>query len=269
MRGSSRAAAAAGERSLGEVLGSLDSGQLAEELFAALGSIEGSATLRRALADPSRDGTGKSELVRRLFGGKVTGQTVHVLAALAGQRWADERDFTDSIENLAVVSVVDRADRRGKLQAMEDELFRFERIVAGTPQLRDALTNRQGSAKGKAEMVSRLLEGKATPETIRLAQQAVQSPRGRRLDAVLESYLALAAQRRNQLTAVVTSASSLDEAEMTRLRDALGRIYGRAIQVQSVIDPSVVGGLRVKIGDEVIDGTIARKLEAARRHFGG
>ncbi len=269
MRGSSRAAAAAGDQALGEVLGSLDSGQVAEELFAALGSIEGSATLRRALADPSRDGTGKGDLVRRLFGGKVTGQTVHVLAALAAQRWADERDFTDSIENLAVTAVVDRADRRGKLQALEDELFRFERIVDATPQLRDALTNRQGSPAGKADLVAKLLDGKATPETVRLAQQAVQTPRGRRLEAVLGAYLALAAQRRNQLTAVVTSALPLDEAETGRLQDALGRIYGRTIQVQPVIDPSVVGGLRVKVGDEIIDGTVSRKLEAARRHFGG
>lgn len=269
MRGSSRAAAAAGEKSLGEVLGSLDSGQLAEELFAALASIEGSATLRRALADPSRDGVGKSDLVKRLFGGKVTDQTVHVLATLAGQRWADERDFTDSIENLAVLAVVDRADRRGKIQSLEDEIFRFERIVAGTPDLRDTLTNRQGDAKGKADLVARLLDGKATPETVRLAQQAVQAPRGRRLGSILESYLTVAANRRNQLTAVVTSAAPLGEDETARLRSALSRMYGREIQIQPIVDPSIVGGLRVKIGDEIIDGTIARKLEAARRHFGG
>ena len=236
MRGTSRGAAAAGEKALNEVFGSLDSGQLAEELFASCGSIDGNATLRRALTDPSREGSAKADLVRRLFSGKVTDQTVHVVATLAGQRWADERDFSDTIENLAVQAVVDRADRRGKLQDLEDELFRFERIVAGDPELRDVLTNRQGNGAGKAEIVRRLLDGKTTPETVRLAQQAVQAPRGRRLDAVLEAY---------------------------------GRSYGRQIQIQPIVDPSVVGGLKVKIGDEVIDGTIARKLQAARRHFGG
>jgi F-type H+-transporting ATPase subunit delta len=109
--------------------------------------------------------------------------------------------------------VVDRADRRGKLQDLEDELFRFERIVAGDPELRDVLTNRQGNGAGKAEVVRRLLEGKTTPETVRLAQQAVQHLAGRRLDAVLEAYLALAAKRHNQLTAVVTSATALSEQE--------------------------------------------------------
>ncbi|CCI53198.1 F0F1 ATP synthase subunit delta [Nostocoides jenkinsii] len=269
MRGTSRGAAAAGEKALGEVFGSLDSGQLAEELFASCGSIDGNATLRRALTDPSREGSAKADLVRRLFSGKVTDQTVHVVATLAGQRWADERDFSDTIENLAVQAVVDRADRRGKLQDLEDELFRFERIVAGDPELRDVLTNRQGNGAGKAEIVRRLLDGKTTPETVRLAQQAVQAPRGRRLDAVLEAYLALAAKRHNQLTAVVTSATALSEQETARLAEALGRSYGRQIQIQPIVDPSVVGGLKVKIGDEVIDGTIARKLQAVRRHFGG
>lgn len=269
MRGSSRAAAAAGDHALGEVLGSLDSGQIGEELFASLSSIEGNATLRRALTDPSRDGGAKSELVRRLFGGKVTDQVVHVVATLAGQRWADERDFTDALENLAVTAVIDRAERRGKLQDVEDELFRFERIVAGNPQLRDALTNRQGNPQGKADIVARLLDGKAAVETVRLAQQAVRVPRGRRLDTVLESYLRLAADKRGQLTAVVTSAAPLSEDETRRLAEALAGIYGHPIQIQPIVDPAVVGGLRVAIGDEVIDGTIARKLEGARRHFGG
>ncbi|MEI2777088.1 MAG: F0F1 ATP synthase subunit delta [Tetrasphaera sp.] len=268
MRGSSRAAAAAGGNALGEVLGSLDSGEIAEGLFASLGSIEDNATLRRALTDPSREGGAKTELVRRLFGGKVPDQVVHVVATLAAQRWADERDFGDALETLAVTAVIDRAERRGKLQDVEDELFRFERIVAGNPGLRDALTNRQGNPQGKADIVARLLDGKASVETIRLAQQAVRAPRGRRLDAVLESYLRLAADRRGQLTAVVTSATPLSNEETQRLAQALGGIYGHAIQIQPIVDPAVVGGLRVAIGNEVIDGTIARKLEGARRHLG-
>ena len=269
MRGSSRAAAINGQNALREVIGSIDAADLAEQLFAAGSTVEGNATLRRALSDPSREGSDKDGLARRLFGGKVSDQATHVLAVLAGQRWSDERDLTDTIENFGVAALAESADRAGRLQQVEDELFRFERIVAGNPALRDALTNRQSSGVGKSDLVGKLLDGKAAPETVRLARQAVGKRSDKRLSAILESYLQLIAERRGQLTAVVTSAQEISAQERQRLAEALQRMYDRPIQVQPIVDPSVVGGMRVQIGDEVIDGTIATKLEGARRHFGG
>ncbi len=269
MRGSSRAAAAAGQTAYEQVVGSMDAADLAEQLFAANAAIEGNATLRRALTDPSREGEAKSELARRLFGGKVSDQAVHVLAALAGQRWAQERDLSDTLESFGVMALSESADRAGRLEDVENQLFRFERLVDATPDLRDALTNRQGDPAGKAALVERLLQDKAAPETVRLAKQAVGKRSDRRLDAILDGFLDQIAERRGRLTALVTSAAELDEAERHRLADALGRMYGRPVQVQNVLDPAIVGGLRVQIGDEVIDGTVSSKIEAARRHFGG
>ena len=95
------------------------------------------------------------------------------------------------------------------------------------------------------------------------------APRGRKFDRTMRDYLALAAKRREQLTAVVTAAVDLDEAQRQRLANALQGIYGKPIQLQLVIDPKVVGGIRVQIGDEVVDGTVLRKLEGARRHIAG
>jgi F-type H+-transporting ATPase subunit delta len=114
-----------------------------------------------------------------------------------------------------------------------------------------------------------LLQGKVSAETARLARQSVLVPRGRRFDRTMRDYLALAARRREQLTAVVTSAVDLDEGQRQRLANALQRIYGKTIQLQMVVDPKVVGGVRVQIGDEVVDGTVLRKLEGARRHIAG
>lgn len=268
MRGSSRAAAKAGLGALAEVIGSIDPMALADQLFAAATTVDGNATLRRALTDPSREGEAKDALARRLFGGKVSDQATHVIAVLAGQRWAEERDLTDTMREFGVEAIAENADRAGRLQGVEDELFRFERIVDSTPALRDALTNRQGDLKGKVELVTRLLRDKAAPETVALAAQAVGSRSDRRLDAILDGYLDQIAKRRGQLTAVVTSASELGAAERIRLSQSLANLYGRPIQIQSVLDPAVVGGLKVQIGDEVIDGTIARKIDGARRHFG-
>ena len=270
MRGSSRAAAIAGSTALEAALASgVDRARLGDELLSVAELLDGNATLRRAMADPSREAAPKQTLAERLLTGKVTAETLVAVKSLVGQRWASERDLSDTAEELGIEAILSGAEQQGSLGAVEDELFRFERIVAGSPDLRDRLTNRQGDAQAKAGVVSQLLEGKATSQTVRLARQAVLVPRGRKLDRTLEHYLRIAAKRREQLTAVVTAASDLDDAQRERLTNALQRIYGRAVLLQVVIDEAVLGGLRIRIGDEVVDGTILRRLDEARRHIAG
>ncbi len=270
MRGSSRGAFAAGQKALAGALDSgVDRATLADELFAVAGVVDGNATLRRALADPSREGADKRGLAQRVLGGKVSDAAVSVVGELAGQRWADERDLGDTIERFAVESVLAKAEQEGRVDDVEDQLFRFERLVAANPELRDALTNRQGDAQGKAQVVSTLLEGKVAPETLRLARQAVLAPRGSRLDRTLEGYLQVAAKRREQVTAVVTAATDLTDQQRQRLSDALQRIYSKPVQLQLVHDPDVIGGIRVQVGDEVVDGTVLRRLDHAKRHIAG
>lgn len=270
MRGSSRVSAAAVQDTFQSVLdGQVDRSRLAEDLFGITATLDGNIALRRAVGDPAREGGPKAALVERLFTGKVSPEALVVAKKAAGERWSEERDLTDTLESLAVAAVVAAAEKDGTADQMEDELFRFERIVAGNPALRDALVNRNVDPQGKAELVGRLLQGKVTAETARLARQSVLAPRGRKFDRTLELYLALAAKRREQLTAVVTAAVPLDETQRHRLAAALQGIYGKQVQLQLVIDERVVGGIRVQIGDEVVDGTILRKLEGARRHFAG
>ncbi|MEP6855132.1 MAG: F0F1 ATP synthase subunit delta [Pedococcus sp.] len=270
MRGSSRASAIAGSTALEAALSAgADRRALAEDLLGVTALIDGSATLRRALADPSREAAGKQELAERLLSGKVSPEAVVMVKALVGQRWATERDLSDTVERLGIEALLASAEGNGQIDRVEDELFRFERIIAGNPDLRDRLTNRQGDVQAKAGIVAQLLEGKASDETVRLARQAVLAPRGRKLDRTLEDYLALAATRREQLTAVVTAAINLSEQQRDRLRSALQGIYGKTIVLQVVHDEQVIGGIRVQVGDEVVDGTILRRLDGARRHIAG
>lgn len=270
MRGSSRAAALAGSKALDAALvGGADRMALGDELLAVTSLIDGNATLRRALADPSRDAAQKQGLAEQLLTGKVSPEAVVIVKNLVGQRWSTERDLADSVENLGIESILASAEGAGRSDSVEDELFRFERTVAASPELRDALTNRNSSGKAKAELVSTLLVGKASPETVRLARQAVLEPRGRRIDRTLEHVLTLAAKRREQLTAVVTVATDLDEPQRERLAAALQRTYGKPVLLQVVLDPAVLGGIRVQVGDEVVDGTVLRRLDEARRRLAG
>lgn len=269
MRGSSRAAVAEGRQSFETALTSGDAAVVADELFAVTGLLDDNAALRRSVADPSREGKDRSDLVTRLLHGKVSNETVGIVSVLAGQRWAQERDLTDTLERFAVEASLKGAEAAGALDQVEDELFRFERLVDGSPELRDALANRQGDPQGKAEVISRLLDGKARPESVRLARQAVLAPRGRRFDRTIEEFLDFAAERRQQLTAVVTTAVDLTQEQRTRLAAALQQIYSKPVQLQIVHDEDVIGGIRVQIGDEVVDGTVLRRLDEAKRHLAG
>jgi F-type H+-transporting ATPase subunit delta len=269
MQGSSRAAAAASRDAFtGALAAGADRSRLAEELHAVVGVIDGNATLRRALADPSREGSDKAALAERLFAGKVSAEALVVLKGVIGQRWSSERDLSDTIEAYAVEAVVAEAESADRVGRLEDELFRFERIVAADAGLRAALTDRTAPAESRSALVTSLLEGKAAPETLTLARQAVVAPRGRRFDRTIERYLDTVASRREQQTATVTSAVPLGDDDRARLAAALSAIYGGTVHVNTVVDPRVMGGVKVEIGDEVIDGSVIRKLDAARRAMG-
>lgn len=269
MRGSSRGARAAADKALTLALDGVDRAALAEELFSIAQAIETDVSLRRAFADPSREGDAKRALADRLFGGKVSEAATTLTGEVVAQRWSDEGDLGDTLEALAVRALIASAEKAGRVDAVEDELFRFERIIAADAGLRDTLSARNTDATGKAGVVRNLLEGKAAPETIRLAEQAVLVPRGRRLDRVLEAYLKLAAGRHDELTALVTAVLPLDEQQQSRLSAALRNIYGKKVTLQMVLDPSIVGGIRVQIGDEVVDGTVLRRLDMVRRDLTG
>jgi len=165
--------------------------------------------------------------------------------------------------------VLAAAENAGRLDAVEDELFRFSRVVAADVGLRDAFSARSEGSERKSELVHRLLDGKAAPETARLAVQAAVAPRGLRTEQVLENFVEAAAYRRRQLVAEVISAVPLTERQRERLGAALRRIYGRPIRLNTDVDPAVVGGLRVQLAGEVIDGTVLARLDDARRRLAG
>ena len=187
--------------------------------------------------------------------------------AAAESRWASPGDMVDAIEQLAIEAMVLAADADNGLDELEDGLFRFGRVVAGQPDLRAALTDTSLPADRKQDLLRTLLDGKVTSVTLRLISQMVMHPRGRTLTAALDLCAGIAAKRREQLIAVVRVATELSDEQRQRLTRALSAIYGHGIQLNVVIDPQVVGGVSVQIGDEVIDGTLSSRLAALRRHW--
>ena len=238
-----------------------------DELFAVAGLLASQPVLRRALADPSRPADARSGLATSVLSGKVSDATSGLVAAVAAARWSSPADLGDAVEQLAVQAIVTAAEREGHLDELEDELFRFGRIVASQPELRIALTNPFASADRKRQLLTQLLTGKVTPEALRLITEAAASPLGRTLDVSLEEYARLAARRRERLVAEVHVSAPLSTEQRSRLAAALAQAYGHQVHLNVVLDPKVGGGLTVRVGDELIDGSIATRLAEARRRL--
>ncbi|WP_369069968.1 F0F1 ATP synthase subunit delta [Kineococcus terrestris] len=269
--GSARASLAAAREVLERQLAleGADPGRAGDDLFALTSLLDESIGLRRSLSDPARPAEGKADFVRRTFTGRVSAPAVEALAALAAGRWTSARDLADATERLAVLAVVAQAERAGRGEALEDELFRFSRIIAGNPALRDALADRTAPAANRASLAARLLVGRASPEAVQLARRVAASSRGVRAERLLEEYVEVVAESRRQLVAHVVTAQPLSDVQRERLAAALGRQYGRPVRLNVDVDASLVGGLRVSVGDDVIDGAVSTRLEEARRRLAG
>jgi F-type H+-transporting ATPase subunit delta len=242
---------------------------VAGELFAVGRLLDGQPSLRRALSDPSGKPDDRAALVDRLFRGKVSGVTLDLVETVARQRWSRPSDLVDAMTTLGTEAALDAADTEGALDDVEDELFRFGRIVSGDRELSRILSDRSASIEGTGALIDRLLSGKVGPVTELLLRNVLTSRRTGSAEVAVERLSEAASRRRGQSVARVTTAVALTPAQEERLTTVLGRLYGRTIGLQIVVDPDVLGGLIVQVGDEVIDGSVAHRLEAARRGLAG
>jgi F-type H+-transporting ATPase subunit delta len=268
MRGASRASLAdAKERLLALASRTSDAGQVGGQLFAVLDLLDGPPPLRRALADNSSAQSARSGLLTAVLGGNVSPDTADLLDSVVTSQWSHAADLVDAIEQLAVLAIVARADQAGRLDDLEDDLFRFSRVVGSSAELRSALGNPFAPAEAKEELISSLLAGKATPEAVQLVTQASLHPRGRNLDSSLAQYARLAAEQRERLVAEVRVATELSAAQRSRLSAVLAQAYGHEVHLNLVLDPQVIGGMIIRIGGEQIDGSVASRLTEARRRL--
>lgn len=231
-----------------------------EQLLAASLVIDGEARLRAALADDSAADSDRTSIVKAVFG-KYTSAAQAVLESLATGRWSSSDDLVAGIEQLGIEAVAASAP---KTVSINDELFALSTAVSSNPELELALGNKLGSAEGKISLVGSLLDGKASKQTIAILGSLLAQPRGRRIAELIRHATSIVAEQAGFTVATVTVATSLTSAQAVRLEKALSTQRGGNIRVNQVIDPSVLGGMRVQIGDEVIDGTIANRLTDLR-----
>lgn len=238
---------------------------LSAELLAAADILANEKSLRQNLADSGQPVAARTSLIQDVFGKKVSASSCEILGELVVARWSSSDDLVAAVELLGFQAAFVAADKAGSLDRVENELFHFARAVQASSQLQMTLTASALSAIAKSAIVGDLLGSKVDVITLNLIKHVAGHLRGRRVDSVLVTLGNLAAAQRNQVVAEVRSAIALDTQQTRKLSSALSKLTGKDVRINVAIDPSVLGGIVVTIGEEVIDGSISARLESARR----
>lgn len=241
---------------------------LCSQLFSSAEVLAGSIGLRRAITDPSRDSAAKVALVTELFGKTLDTKTLEIITNIASLRWSSSADLVQVIEQLAIEAQGSAANIAGELDRVEDEFFAVSQAISSSFELRKALTN-SGAPELKEALVADLLGKTNTDSTVKLVTHLVNNLRGRSIEAAFEDYFSALAARRNRLIAYVQVAVALSQTQSERLASSLAVQVGQPVRVNVEVNPSVVGGVSVRFGDEIIDGTISTRLADAGRALVG
>jgi F-type H+-transporting ATPase subunit delta len=267
MRGASAEAQAALLDRLHADLPSADAAKVGTDLFAVASVIRGEASLRRVVTDISTAADAKAGLVHGIFEGKVEQTSLDLVTDAVRRRWTASRDLADVLEHLGVDAVV-RSAGDADAERLADELFTVGRLVGEDVDLRAALADPARSLADRRALLRGLLDGKALPATVALAEQALSGSYRSSAVAIAE-YQKIAAAVNDERVAKVRVAQELSDADRERLQQALARQYGRDVHLNVVVEPGLLGGMRVEIGDDVIDGTVVARLDEARRKLAG
>lgn len=237
--------------------------QTGAELFDVVEVLDGDRALRIAVADSTKSADQREGLISAVFANKVSPATKEVLVTAARQDWSTPREFRAGLVILGRRALLRSAEKQGQLAQVEHELFNLSRLLEKEPELTLLLDDRSADSKRKRELLAKVLYGKVTAVTEALALQVI----GRREKNAIDDITALsseAAALQGRDVAKVKSAAALNDGQIEALAGKLERIYGRAMNIHAEVDPSLLGGMIIRVGDEVIDGSTSGKLERLR-----
>lgn len=271
MQAASREALGAVRAQVDSVLGRFSKTEgltgLAEELYAVANLLTAQPRLRRRLADPASEPEQRTALARALLDGKISASALSIIESAVGARWSAAWDLVDAIETTGDDVLLAAAERDDSIATVEDELFRLERILDNESELTTLLDEAAVDATKRADLIDKMLHGKASVIVLALVRHAVSTQRKRSILLALDDLIEAAGARRERSVARVISAVDLTDAQQRALADRLSEVYGRRIDVRYAVDPAIRGGLVVRVGDEVIDGSVSSRLNDVRGAF--
>ncbi|MFC4223116.1 F0F1 ATP synthase subunit delta [Lysinibacter cavernae] len=263
MGSASREALAAAQSVLNAQSSSLTA-EVGVQLLDAARTLNSHSALRAAIGNPIADAAAKNAVVDRVFSGSVAPAALALLKTVADSRWSEPADVVDALEDLGIRTLAITAPAG---LAIDDELLAVNAAVSSNAELELALGSTLGVADAKAALAQRLLAGKASSATQAIVTHLVSVPRGRRIGELLTEAAKTVADQSGLTLATVTSAHDLDAARVDRLQKSLSSSYDRPVKINVIVDPSLIGGLHIQIGDDVIDGSVSARLSELRRQL--
>ena len=237
--------------------------QIGTELFLTVDQLDSERALRVAVADTSLDAAQRRGIMQDVFGGKVAEPTLQVLNAAAEQEWSTPREFRAGLIALGRRALELGAQDQGQLEQVEDELYQLSVLLENEKELTQLLSDRTATAAQKRGLLASVIYGKVTMFTEALALQVIGRPQHNPVDD-LAAVAADVAEMRGKTVARVRVAEALTDTQRETLARKLEQIYGREMAIHSEVDPSLLGGMVIRVGDEVIDGSTRGKLTRLR-----
>ncbi|MBW4040627.1 MAG: F0F1 ATP synthase subunit delta [Acidobacteria bacterium] len=261
MGAATRTSTAAGVAALARITRPVE--RLGDELLTAARGLASSHQLLSVLADVGIPAEQRVALAQRVFAG-LSAQTRDLLATLASGRWSEPVDLVAGVEELGFRALAASPSGEG----LDSELFSVLQTVGSEGRLELALGGMSSPVEARLALVDTLLQ-EASPATRLILRHIVQLPRGRKPLEALRDVQAIVADARDRVVAVVQTAAPLSAAQAKALAARLEQGYGRKISINQVVDPSLLGGVRITIGDDVIDGTVRARLDDLRLRLAG
>ena len=240
--------------------------RIGNELFTLTSLLDHNIQVERALTDPSRPVKDKVDVLNTLVGGQAHPMTMEIMADLVGRKWSRVSDIANAVEDFGVDAMMYYADATDQTLKVAVELAQLHSALLNLPVVRSKLYDASVPSETRVKLFRELFADKGLNTiTMRLAEHATCNLRNRRYLTTIQWLINKFSRHMGESMVTVTTASPLSEEQITKLTAIYSKKVGRAVHINSVVDPSVLGGMRIQVGDEVTDNTVVAQLENLHR----
>ena len=241
-----------------------DAWRIGNELFTITKVFDGSIQLERALTDPSRPVADKVAVLKELLGGNA--MTMEIMTDLVSRRWSRVRDIANAVEDFGVDAMMYYADATDATLQVSIELSELHSALLNLPVVRSKLYDYQATSEARVRLFREVFSGKTLNKvTMRLAEHATCNLRRRRYLETIQWLINKFSRHMGESMVTVTTATPLKKEQIKRLVEVYSAKVGRQVHINSVVGPTVLGGMRIQVGDEVTDNTVVAQLQNLHR----
>ena len=243
-----------------------DAWRIGNELFSVTNVLDRNIRLERALTDPSRPVEDKVALLNKLVGDQAHEMTMEILTDLVGRRWSRVSDIANAVEDFGVDGMMYYADATDATLQVSIELAELHSALLNLPVVRSGLSSDRAPAEARIKLLYALVGNKDLNKvTMRLAEHAACNPRRRRYLSTIHWLINKFSRHMGESMLTVTTAAPLNPEQVDKLIAVYSKRLGRPVHINSNVDPTVIGGMRIEIGDEVTDNTVVAQLQQLQR----